>query len=845
MNTFDSRHLRIVQAQHSGVSISIMSGYFSDPSDCPGLAHLCEHLLMHGNSDLDGLNTLFTQYGQAPSAKTGPCEVVFDVLCSASKIPKILELFINYLTHFTVEPNIVSQEINTIAQEFSHGSNDPIRCLQEVDKVTCNPKHPFTKFSTGNAETFAQLSEQQLTQYIDQWLKSAISLLQFTCYVPVISNALNNVISQQIHASLLRTEMCPTFIGAHIESELPPAFTEDECQRLIRIDLPTSIPKLIVHFVIETQSNEAIELLLWIINYSPPNFCLTQLQQQGFITRFHLEKNQAIPSHIGLNLHLSLSAKGVLQRTRIMSVILTLFEQINLVTAPDVYWYQVQKTRRTFAAINQLASSTQQIDSALLKATQGILNQCIASRARVLFICSSEECGVEQHPIYVTPYYKTRYQIEDLNVPNMVNDQLCQDEALKFYFLNPLLTNSAATGPVIKEHITNQVGLTAIHAEHSAQLTECYIGLNHAALSLPCQLAIKLSIALLTTTPQFIQFCAQALGCRLRFYAQQQGMTLHFRAPLDIANNLINHLLSVMTQTNIFTQLAPAQWQQVKQSVYQSLNASDIQNIESFALNAIAQTFSPLLSAAEKQTALLALEPQQAELSLKNFFALAKTEIMVYGSYSDDFIQKLSGILSPSAPHRHTTTAQNPLVNQSLSLRYKAKQNNVEHAYSGCLLYSTTSNIYEHIDWMILSMLLQNAFFKFIRQEHQLGYECNVSYLTHKGCPGILLYAIHNDDSQKVKALIEFFVKQCREQLDIETIKSVLPHLKRSLAMPQREFSIQANYFWMMLGKPEGIEFNQKLVDHCDELADMEEYPELISKLSFTSPHLWIQINDE
>ncbi len=142
-------------------------------------------------------------------------------------------------------------------------------------------------------------------------------------------------------------------------------------------------------------------------------------------------------------------------------------------------------------------------------------------------------------------------------------------------------------------------------------------------------------------------------------------------------------------------------------------------------------------------------------------------------------------------------------------------------------------------------MLLQNAFFKFIRQEHQLGYECNVSYLTHKGCPGILLYAIHNDDSQKVKALIEFFVKQCREQLDIETIKSVLPHLKRSLAMPQREFSIQANYFWMMLGKPEGIEFNQKLVDHCDELADMEEYPELISKLSFTSPHLWIQINDE
>lgn len=847
MNTFTHRDLHIEHAQNSGVAISIMSGYFNDPDDCPGLAHLCEHVLMHGHSLQGGLNEQFGQYGNPPLAQTGPSEVRIEVHCEGCDIPEVIDEFIHYLANFQVEEQVVAHEINIIAQEFSHGSNDPIRRLQEVDKTTCNPNHPYAKFSTGNAETFVQLSQEKLIHYIEEWINRAIKLLQFTCYVTHGLQGLNTRISQQIDASFLRLGIVTNPIEK-TNPELPLPYTENECGHLIHVDLPTPVPKLIFHFVIETQHSDALDLLLWIFNYSPPNFCLSQLHQQGFITRFHLEKNQSVPSGAGLNLHLSLSEKGILQRMQIIAVIFELFKKISLFEAPEMYWDQVHKTRNIFSGMNELTEHTHEIDAQLIDAVQSIIEQCIPSSSRVLFICAAEEYGFMQQPICVTPYYKTRYQVEPLNIQKVLNEPLCQGEALTFYFLNPLLNQSATKPvdmtPLLKRNINYSESLVAIHSAHPAQLTECYIGFNQSDLPLPSQLSIKLGIACISEMPQNIQFYAQALGCQVRMYAQQQGMTLHFRAPLYIAHRLIEPLLDTLNQTNIFKQLSTTQWQRLKETVLQSLNTSEIQNIESFAMNAIAHEFSPQLSYKDKQSILSLLTPEQAQALLTDFLALAEPEIMVFGSYDNELLDKLSQNLVTSERIKPTEVKRIHTHKQHLTLSYHPLKHNVEQSFCGVLFYSTTSDINEHVDWMLLAMLLQNAFFQFIRQKHQLSYECNVSYLTHRSCPGILLSATHNDDTPRVKALFKRFVQECNQRLDMQTIKSVLPHLKSSLAVPQNEFSIQANYYWMMLGKPEGLEFNHKMIERCQALAKMNEYPTLAEKLAFTSRHLWVLVNE-
>ena len=38
-------------------------------------------------------------------------------------------------------------------------SNDPIRRLQEVDKTTCNPNHPYAKFSTMQKPLYSSVKE--------------------------------------------------------------------------------------------------------------------------------------------------------------------------------------------------------------------------------------------------------------------------------------------------------------------------------------------------------------------------------------------------------------------------------------------------------------------------------------------------------------------------------------------------------------------------------------------------------------------------------------------------------------------------------------------------------------
>ncbi|MET1219663.1 MAG: insulinase family protein [Glaciecola sp.] len=143
------------QPSNSQLRLVIHTGYFDDPDDFPGLAHLYEHTLMRGSALAPGCHTVLANHHYTVAAVTDMQQITLTMECAHADVVTCSTLLEQ--TYLNYQPTLASieAEINTICQEFSATCMDPIKRVQEVNKVTCNPLHPFAKFASGNIYTFA------------------------------------------------------------------------------------------------------------------------------------------------------------------------------------------------------------------------------------------------------------------------------------------------------------------------------------------------------------------------------------------------------------------------------------------------------------------------------------------------------------------------------------------------------------------------------------------------------------------------------------------------------------------------------------------------------------------
>ncbi|MDG1468219.1 MAG: hypothetical protein P8Q24_03550, partial [Glaciecola sp.] len=138
------------------------------------MAHLVEHVLMRGTDEQPGLQQIITQQHLRIDAHTSAEKLLFTVSHITSDPLVIIANMLNAMCQFNATAAAVATEIVTIAEEFIAIQSDAIRAVQEVSRETCNPAHPFAKFPTGNAHTFAQHDIAQLTRAVQAWLDKCI-----------------------------------------------------------------------------------------------------------------------------------------------------------------------------------------------------------------------------------------------------------------------------------------------------------------------------------------------------------------------------------------------------------------------------------------------------------------------------------------------------------------------------------------------------------------------------------------------------------------------------------------------------------------------------------------------
>lgn len=157
------------EASESFVSMAVRAGHFYDPADCQGLAHLLEHMLFMGSRHLpkpNSINGFIEQHGGTINAWTGTEYANYHFNCSGDAIAQTLPAFADMLRQPLFEEESLSNEIKNIHAEFEFKKKDDLRRLYQIHKETCNPLHPFAKFSVGNSDTFSQHGCAELKQHL-------------------------------------------------------------------------------------------------------------------------------------------------------------------------------------------------------------------------------------------------------------------------------------------------------------------------------------------------------------------------------------------------------------------------------------------------------------------------------------------------------------------------------------------------------------------------------------------------------------------------------------------------------------------------------------------------------
>lgn len=168
----------------SAAGMDVNVGYLSDPDELPGLAHFCEHMLFLGTKKYPEENEyskFLSEHGGFSNASTSTDHTMyyFDVL------PEYLEKSLDIFAQFFISPlfteSAAGRELNAVNSEHEKNSFSDTWRLDQLNKGTADPDHPYHKFGTGNRDTLETLPKvngidvrKELLNFHQKWYSSNI-----------------------------------------------------------------------------------------------------------------------------------------------------------------------------------------------------------------------------------------------------------------------------------------------------------------------------------------------------------------------------------------------------------------------------------------------------------------------------------------------------------------------------------------------------------------------------------------------------------------------------------------------------------------------------------------------
>ncbi|PFX29777.1 insulin-degrading enzyme-like [Stylophora pistillata] len=158
----------------SAAALDVHIGSMSDPAELPGLAHFCEHMLFLGTEKYPSENS-FTQFlsenGGSSNAFTSAEHTNFFFDIKHECLQEALDRFAQFFLCPLFNSDATDREVNAVDSEHCKNVLSDSWRLNQLDKSSVSPSHPYSKFGSGNKLTLDTKPKEKGVSVRDELLK--------------------------------------------------------------------------------------------------------------------------------------------------------------------------------------------------------------------------------------------------------------------------------------------------------------------------------------------------------------------------------------------------------------------------------------------------------------------------------------------------------------------------------------------------------------------------------------------------------------------------------------------------------------------------------------------------
>lgn len=837
--------LRVLLVQDLGcnnaaVSMSIKAGHFHDPEEVCGLAHILEHMLFLGSENYSEPNSLqhfLSSHSGNLNAWTGTEHANFHFDVNDSYLINALDIFFDMLTHPLVSEQSLDKEINSIDAEFKLKINDDLRRLYQVHKETCNPKHPFSKFSVGNEQTLRSVELTELQTLLREFHnKHYVAENMALC---IISKHPADQLEKQL-ATLLTDVNCAAPVRY---APYPTLYLPDQLGVKINIKPLKVARRMIISFALPDVQHyykcKPLDFISHLLGDEGSGSLLHYFKQQNWVTNLSAGGGINGSNFKDFNLNLQLTESGIENTENILN---SVFYYIKLITDHlDEKWRYEEKAKLGKLAFN-FSDQVKPLEDAIhlsnqlfFYAKEDILSGDYLTEnfdtdpiEACLSLMTPQNMRVKLiHPEVETDkiakWYETPYQITPF--PNEFLAALSKpqrNDALHLPDKNPFIISSTErqeTSPQYEQPtlITSQAGMNIWFGQDSVfdlPKGDCFVSFDCPAVYKGPEISAykRIWIAMLMEHFNNRYYHAGVAGLNFHLYSHQAGFSLHTNGftqkQLTLAKSLFEHIHEFTGSIECFEQVR----QKNLNSLQNSLLNKPINRLFT-RLSGIVQrlTHSPTeLIPILQEASIERMEQVRTEL-LNEYFL----EGFIYGDWQLAQGNSFSQFLAKSRQDSHSTEKIKRDVTDLRQQQSFLHQVESQHQDAAVVVYyqTPTASAHDVALTILLEQMLAAPFFNEMRTEKQLGYIVGSGYLPLNRHPGLAFYIQSpNCNAKTLKNEIEHYIDESTSTIaEFEPIwKQIKTSVIKQLTDNDTNLTVKSQRLWMAIGNDDN-HFDQQV----------------------------------
>ncbi|MCH9609831.1 MAG: Protease 3 [Chlamydiales bacterium] len=324
--------------QQSGAALAVGVGSWDNPKERLGMAHFVEHLLFLGTEKYPEEHEYMRyldEHGGTRNAFTMSDRTVYMFSVNNEGFCGALDRFSQFFIAPLFNPSGVARECHAIHQEFCRNiPSDRWRCFH-VRKELANKEHPFHCFCTGNLDTLAKISQDELKAWYQKHYSA--NLMHLVVLSPADLDTLESQVIEYFSHVENRQNICQkcntTMLSDETSGKL---ITIDPIQDVQLLELAWEVPE-------QNRDVKAGSLIAHILGHEGETSLLSQLKKEGLADALSAGCSQEGKGQSLFNLSVHLTQKGLKEHETVIARCFEAIARFRLTGIPRYVYNEVRE----------------------------------------------------------------------------------------------------------------------------------------------------------------------------------------------------------------------------------------------------------------------------------------------------------------------------------------------------------------------------------------------------------------------------------------------------------------------------------------------------------------------